>query len=155
MVIRTYIDKNNTITKNNLVNTSKNPIAELYYGGDTSITKYTRHLLYFDIIDLQTKYSNGEFGDLSNIKHTLKMTNTSLFDNELLGQKRIDSKVRAFSFDLILFKIDKFWDEGCGYDYTKEKTSIPSKNSFIEGTSNWFNATTLDTWNKNFSLGAY
>ena len=152
MVIRTYIDKNNTITKNNLVNTSKNPIAELYYGGDTSITKYTRHLLYFDIIDLQTKYSNGEFGDLSNIKHTLKMTNTSLFDNELLGQKRIDSKVRAFSFDLILFKIDKFWDEGCGYDYTKEKTSIPSKNSFIEGTSNWFNATTLDTWN---SPGVY
>lgn len=152
MVIRTYIDKNNTITKNNLVNTSKNPIAELYYGGDTSITKYTRHLLYFDILDLQTKYSNGEFGDLSNIKHTLKMTNTSLFDNELLGQKRIDSKVRAFSFDLILFKIDKFWDEGCGYDYTKEKTSIPSKNSFIEGTSNWFNATTLDTWN---SPGVY
>ena len=152
MVIRTYIDKNNTITKNNLVNTSKNPIAELYYGGDTSVTKYTRHLLYFDIVNLQTKYNNGEFGNLSNVKHTLKMTNTSLFDNTLPGQKTIDSKVRSYSFDLILFKINKFWDEGCGYDYTKEKTSIPSKNSFIEGTSNWFNATTVDTWN---SPGVY
>ena len=53
MVIRTYIDKNNTIIKNSDVNTGRNPIAELYYGGKTGETDFTRHLLYFDINDLQ------------------------------------------------------------------------------------------------------
>ena len=58
MVIRTYIDKNNTIIKDTLINTGNNPIAEIYYGGKESVTDYTRHLLYFDVTDLQTRYNN-------------------------------------------------------------------------------------------------
>ena len=89
MVIRTYIDKDNTIIKSLLANTGRNEIAQLYYGGDASVTNYTRHLLYFDVADLQTKYNNGELGDLSNLTHTLKMTNTSFFDEDLLAQKHV------------------------------------------------------------------
>ena len=70
MVIRTYIEKNNTIIKNSEVNTGRNPIAELYYGGQESTTDYTRHLLYFDVEGLQEKYNNGEFGDLSKLTGT-------------------------------------------------------------------------------------
>ena len=56
MVTRTYIDKNNTIIFGTQINTGRNPIAELYYGGkETQIdagevqnSDFTRHLLYFD-----------------------------------------------------------------------------------------------------------
>ena len=65
MVIRTYIEKNNTIIKNSLANTGNNPIAELWYGGeDITQTDYTRHLLYFGVEDLQDRYNKGELGDL-------------------------------------------------------------------------------------------
>ena len=50
---------------------------------------YTRHLLYFDISDLQQKYNNGELGDLSNVTHTLRMTNSSFFDQRFTGTKII------------------------------------------------------------------
>ena len=33
MVTRTYVDKNNTIIFGTQINTGRNPIAELYYGG--------------------------------------------------------------------------------------------------------------------------
>ena len=46
MVIRTYIDKNNTIVKNTETNTGRNEVAELYYGGNPTKTQYSRHLLY-------------------------------------------------------------------------------------------------------------
>ena len=77
MVTRTYIDKNNTIIKDTFINTGRNPIAELWYGGKASRADYTRHLLYFDIADLQDRYAKGELGNLSNVHHTLKMCNSS------------------------------------------------------------------------------
>ena len=113
MVFRTYIDKDNTIIYNTLVNTGKNPIAELYYGGKETQPDYTRHLFYFDIEDLKSKYNSGELGDLSEVTHTLRMTNSSFFDRDLQGQKALDNKVRTSSFNLLLFKINTFWDEGC------------------------------------------
>ena len=73
MVIRTYIEKNNTIIKDSITNTGNNPIAELWYGGEEIKTGYTRHLLYFGVEDLQARYTNGEFGDLSRVTHTLRM----------------------------------------------------------------------------------
>ena len=117
MVIRTYIDKNNTIIKNSDVNTGRNPIAELYYGGKTGETDFTRHLLYFDINDLQNRYNNGELGDLSKVTHTLRMCNSSYFDRNLQAQKALDEKQRTSSFELMLFRVNEDWDEGTGYDY--------------------------------------
>lgn len=149
MVIRTYIDKNNTIIFGTLINTGKNPIAELYYGGKETQTDYTRHLIYFDIDDLQNRYYNGELGDLSNVKHVLRMTNSSFFDSDLQAQKLLDGKQRTSSFDLILFRVDKLWDEGCGYDYQQFIGLHPHDDiTFVESPSNWINATTLNSWSE-------
>ena len=149
MVTRTYIDKNNTIIFGTLVNTGRNPIAELYYGGKETQPDYTRHLLYFDVTDLQEKYNNGELGDLTKVTHTLRMTNSSFFDRDLQAQKLLDGKQRTSSFDLILFRVNKFWDEGCGYDYKRFMGYQPADNiTFVESASNWINATTADLWDE-------
>ena len=147
MVYRTYIDKDNTIVYNTLINTGKNPIAELYYGGKENQPDYTRHLIYFDVSDLQTKYSNGELGDLSNVTHTLRMTNSSFFDRDLQAQRALDNKVRTSSFNLILFRIDEFWDEGCGYDYQQYEGIQPHDNiTFVESASNWLYSSGATQW---------
>ena len=114
MVIRTYIDKDNTIIKDTTINTGRNEIAELYYGGHPTATQYTRHLFYFDVTKLQERYNSGELGDLSNVSHVLRMTNTSSFDKDLIAQKSTNGYQRASSFDLTLFRINKEWDQGCG-----------------------------------------
>ena len=147
MVIRTYIEKNNTIIKNSEVNTGRNPITELYYGGQESTTDYTRHLLYFDVEGLQEKYNNGEFGDLSKLTHTLRMCNSSYFDRNLQAQKALDEKQRTSSFDLLLFRVNQDWDEGTGYDYQRlVKLESDNNITYVETASNWFNATTLTPW---------
>ena len=148
MVIRTYIDKNNTIVKNTETNTGRNEIAELYYGGNPTATQYSRHLLYFDVIDLQSKYNSGELGDLSNVKHVLKMTNTSSFDKDLLGQKATNGYQRASSFDLTLFRVNKEWDEGVGYDYNKITSTDDDTITYIDGASNWLFATSSTNWDQ-------
>ena len=146
MVIRTYIDKNNTIVKNTETNTGRNEIAELYYGGNPSVTQYSRHLLYFDVADLQTRYNSGELGDLSNVKHILRMTNTSSFDKDLLGQKASNGYQRASSFDLTLFRVNKEWDQGVGYDYNKITSNDDDTITYIDGASNWLFATSSVNW---------
>ena len=151
MVIRTYIEKNNTIIKDSLTNTGRNPIAELWYGGKDTRTDYTRHLVYFDIEDLQTRYTNGELGDLSQVTHTLRMCNTSFFDQNLQAQKLLDEKQRTSSFDLMLFRVSgQTWDEGTGYDYQKFVAVAEDEDNitFVEGASNWYYATTVNPWNE-------
>ena len=148
MVIRTYVDKDNTIIKNLLTNTGRNEIAQLYYGGSPNLTDYTRHLFYFDVVDLQTKYNNGELGNLSQVTHTLKMTNTSFFDEDLLAQKTCEGYQRACSFDLNLFRVNKEWDEGCGYDYTQVITQQNDEITYVEGASNWVSATSIVNWDE-------
>ena len=150
MVIRTYIEKNNTIIYNSEVNTGRSRIAELFYGGKNNTADYTRHLLYFGIVDLQERYDAGKLGDLSKVKHTLKMCNSSYFDQNLQAQKLLDGKQRTSSFDLNLFRINQFWDEGTGLDYQKFEIQQGSDNNitFVESASNWYNATTLTEWDE-------
>jgi len=148
MLIRTYIDKNNTIIKNTEVNTGRNEIAELYYGGHPSLTQYTRHLFYFDVSDLQSRYNSGELGDLSNVTHVLRMTNTSSFDKDLLGQRATNGYQRASSFDLTLFRVNKEWDQGVGYDYNKIISSDDDTITYIDGASNWLFATASVNWDQ-------
>jgi len=56
------------------------------------------------------------------------MTNTSSFDEDLLNTSMSNGRMRATSFDLILFRIPdtsgqfgdpQYWDEGVGYDYNE------------------------------------
>ena len=116
MVIRTYFDRNNTIIYNNNTNTGKNPVTELYYGGAGVNQSYTRFLFHFDETRLKQLYSGGTYTDLTKLKHTLRLTNTGSFDKSLVGQL-MGEKQRSSSFDLILFRINEFWDGGVGFDY--------------------------------------
>ena len=80
------------------------------------------------------------------------MTNTIFGDEAFLGQKRGSGRERATSFDLIIFKITEYWDEGVGFDYEQVYDFTSGNETFDERPSNWFNRTTLDSWS---SEGVY
>jgi hypothetical protein len=102
MVIRTYFDRNNTIVFNEYVNTGRNPITELYYGGGVTNQSYSRFLFHFDESRLKSLYTGGTYPNIGLLKHTLRMTNTGAFDLSLLGKDTCDGKKRACSFDLVV-----------------------------------------------------
>ena len=88
-----------------------------------------------------------------NVKHTLRMTNTSSFDDQLINEKvLINDTRRATSFTLMLYKVPSsktsLWDEGVGYDYEVPSVALePEYNrSQSNRPSNWVNSTTLTTW---------
>jgi len=88
-----------------------------------------------------------------NIKHTLRMTNTSSFDDQLINQKvLINDTRRATSFTLMLYKVPSskasLWDEGVGYDYELPTVSIEPEYNRAQSKrpSNWVNSTTLYKW---------
>jgi hypothetical protein len=144
MVIRTYFDKNNTIVKNSNVNTGLNPVTELFYGGDVGSEQYSRFLIHFDESRLVSLYTGGTFTDLSKLTHTLRLTNTGSFDKALLNGT-MGGKDRASSFDLMVFKINQPWDNGCGYDYAPV-VYLTGQDAFSNGASNWISAQTGISW---------
>ena len=173
-ILRSYIDKNNTITSNSYVNTARNPVVELNFGASDYIVPnygYTRYIFNLDLELLRQDIQSGiiSTGCTSAMTHTLQMINTSSFDNELLNTFMSNERRRATSFDLILFRIPKtsgdtgnpqYWDEGVGYDYTDFNLT---KNSAMGGStpltyvdsrafstrpSNWYQTTTIDDWSQ-------
>ena len=56
MVIRTFFDKNNTLIKNSYLNTGRNPVTELFYGGEGKSNQFSRFLFHFDP-DNENKHS--------------------------------------------------------------------------------------------------
>ena len=131
-ILRSYIDKNNTIVSNSYVNTGRNPVIELNFGASDLVVPnfgYSRLLFNLDLSLLEQNIESGVIstGCTTGMTHTLKMTNTSSFDNELLNTVMSNQRRRATSFDLILFRIPNVsgntgnpqeWDEGVGYDYS-------------------------------------
>jgi hypothetical protein len=144
MVIRTYFEKNNTIISNSIANTGLNPVTELFYGGLDGLEKYSRFLFYFDETKLKQLYTGGTYTDLTKLKHTLRLTNTTSFDTGLLNGT-MAAKDRASSFDLILFKIGQEWDNGVGYDY---EVPILANGDYLYSTqpSNWATPRTGFNW---------
>ncbi len=126
-----YFSKNNTIISNSFTNTGRNPVMELFYG--TTATSqypsgYSRFIFNLDLSLLLEKIQDGTIttGCTDNMTHTLRMVNTSTFDLELLNTSTSQGRIRATSFDLILFRIPfinndpnspQVWDEGVGYDF--------------------------------------
>lgn len=174
-ILRSYINKNNTIISNSYVNTGRNPVIELNFGASDLIVPnfgYTRFIFDLDLSLLEENISSGVIstGCTSAMTHTLKMTNTSSFDNELLNSFMSNERRRATSFDLILWRIPKFsgttgqpqyWDEGVGYDYNDFNIAQNSTNGGISPLtyvdsraystrpSNWYQTTTLSGWSQN------
>jgi hypothetical protein len=144
---RSYFEKNNTIIKNSQINTAKNPNTEIFYGSG-----FSKFIFKVDLTDLKAKVDGGDYVVNGNTKHYLKMTNTIFGDEAFLGQKRGSGRERATSFDLIIFKITEYWDEGVGFDYEQVYDFTSGNETFDERPSNWFNRTTLDSWS---SEGVY
>ena len=149
-----YFSKNNTIISNSYVNTGRNPVTELFYGS-TIVLQYpqgfSRFIFNLDLELLQLKVDDGTISiDCSNsMKHTLRMTNTSTFDKELLNTITSQGRMRATSFDLILFRIpeNQYWDEGVGYDFGDLVYEFSENDrNYSTRPSNWYQTTTIDEW---------
>jgi hypothetical protein len=139
---RSYFEKNNTIIKDSQANTAKNPATEIFYG-----SSFSKFLFKVDFTDLKNKVNNDELVVDSNTRHTLHLTNTIFGDEGQKGLNRTTGRDRTSSFDLILFKLDQFWDEGLGFDYADSGYDFVSGNrTFDERPSNWYYRTTLNTW---------
>jgi hypothetical protein len=155
-----YFSRNNTIISNSLTNTGRNPVVELFYGKDDLLNPrgFSRFIFDLDLNLLKEKYNNGFINPAcnnNNIKHTLRMTNTSFFNKEFLNEKNSEGRLRATSFDLILFRIPyvdldpdrpQIWDEGVGYDYANTISTVPNDKNFSDRPSNWYQTTTIDFW---------
>lgn len=158
-VYKSYFNRNNTLVFNSYANTGRNPVVELFFGrvDNVLIPKgYSRFIFNIDLSDLESKISSGEIstGCSKNITHTLRMTNTSAFDDELLNDKWSNGRRRATSFDLVLFRLPKVsgstgnpqnWDEGVGYDYY-DFSQLPTDKSYSDRPSNWYEAQTINNW---------
>lgn len=139
---RSYFEKNNTIIKNSQVNTAKNPTTEIFYGSG-----FSKFIFKIDFDDLKSKINGGDYVITTGTTHTLHLTNTIFGDETFLGAKRGTGRQRTNSFDLILFQVPEFWDEGLGFDYEDGGYDFTTgNNTFDERPSNWFNRTTLNSW---------
>lgn len=154
-----YFSRNNTLVSNSFVNTGRNPVMELYYGdGNISLpTGFSRFIFDIDLTLLREKINNGVISTdvCSGMTHTLRMVNTSFFDKDYLNTSTSQGRLRATSFDLILFRIPyvnldpqtpQNWDEGVGYDYFDVITEIQNDKNYSDRPSNWYQTTTIGVW---------
>ena len=174
---RSYFSANTTILYNSYVNTGRNPVTQLYFGPTINSfidISYSRFIFNLDLTELTNKIVDGVISSgctpLSSVTHTLRMTNTSSFDTELLNDYTSEGIRRATSFDLVLFRIPltsgstgnpQYWDEGVGYDYipTNQTFNTPTgvytpmqlinDKAYSERPTNWYNRTTLSGWSTN------
>ena len=156
-----YFSKNNTIVSNSFTNTGRNPVTELFYGSLATSqfpNGYSRFIFDLDLSLLMEKVFDGTISTTcpDTTKHTLRMTNTSWFNVELLNTKTSQTRMRATSFDLILFRIPyinddpttpQVWDEGVGYDFADLIYDYSNfDKNFSDRPSNWVQTTTIGVW---------
>jgi hypothetical protein len=149
-----YFSKNNTLISNSLTNTGRNPVTELFYGSLATSqypNGYSRFIFDLDLTLLQEKVSDGTISSTctDGMTHTLRMVNTSTFNLEQLNTTTSQGRLRATSFDLILFRIpgNQMWDEGVGYDFADLIYEYSnSDRNFSTRPSNWIQTTTLSGW---------
>lgn len=140
--IRTYFDRDNTIIKNSTINLGKNPVSELFYGGIYENPDYSRYIFHFSEKKLKSLYQDCYFGDLSDMKHVLKIKPAWFFGDGV-------EKCAASSYKLCLFNLNQEWEEGCGYSYECEGGCLklaPLKCNASHSASNWFYAKSDIEW---------
>lgn len=145
MVIKTYFNKSNILVSDSELNHGLNPIAELFYGDN-----FSRYIFHFNLDRVKELTCNGTFSDKSKLKHVLRMTNTASINGvdkyeNVLGKHDYD---RATSFELMLFAVPQEWDEGKGYNYSRD-IWLNANNQLSNQASTWFNAKTGVQWGQN------
>jgi hypothetical protein len=159
---RIYSQKSNTIASGKeyeSFNSGLNPATDLWYGrGNESnnlfqygINSFAKYLIYFDLTDLENKISTGEILN-SGATYRLKMKNCISYNESLqdfVNQALSLKTLVATSFDLICFPVNKFWDEGRGYDLENNLYTRASDGYIrVSGYSNFNYATKLTPWDE-------
>lgn len=158
-IFRIYPSKSNTIASGYYrnYNSGQNAVTELWYGGgggDSSLEKrnsISRFIVYFNLEDFQNKLTAKDINQDRVVSYRLKMTNTAPRDKVLEREFEFDilEKQIAASYDLICFPINKFWDEGRGYDMIRDfYIAKQAGNPFLTGYSNWNYATQVSPWDE-------
>ena len=159
-IYKSYFKRNDTLIFNSYTNTGRNPVVELFFGRVDNLNSpkgYSRFIFDIDLEDLQNKLANGEIstGCTAGMTHTLRMTNTSSFDKELLNSTWSNGRRRATSFDLVLFRIPKVsgstgdpqtWDEGVGQDYYNVNDVFEGNKGFSDRPASWYQRNTIKNW---------
>lgn len=156
---RIYPSKSNSIASGiyHNFNSGQNSVCDIWYGGggtNTALARrnsISRFIVKFDIDELTSKLNSKEInGDLV-VSYKLKMTNAIPGDKILEPEfefDKLDKRVSS-SFDLIVFPINKNWDEGRGYDLFQENYLVRQNgNPIISGYSNWDYATSTTAWDE-------
>ena len=144
IVTHTFLDKTNTILEGDKVNLGLNPILELYYG-----TPVSRGLIHFDLTNLENKVADKTYPEITKLTHRLKMKNVAGLRTPYQHKfNRYNGAVRAKSFDLVFFAIDREWDMGGGFDYLKDAYDAINRIYSTDG-SNWYQAENYKPWAKN------
>ena len=142
MIYRVYPSKSNTIASGSNyedLNSSQNPVADLWYGGTGGRNSISRHMLFFDLDTLQSKIDSKEINPSLVTAYKLKLKNCIPSDKVLDPEYELNhlNKTVAASFDLIAFPINKFWDEGRGFDLEEQKAIVKARgNPILSGYSN-------------------
>jgi hypothetical protein len=139
LIINTFLDKDNTIHSNSTTNLGRNPITELFYGGN-----FSRYLLHFDTERLKSLYNDGSISDLTNLTHKVKLFNCGAIESELINGE-VNGRIRAVSFDLEIYPLEQHFDEGVGYDFNTDNYVLGDR-LISSDASNWFKANTLSAW---------
>lgn len=136
MIRHFFLDKTNTIYKNNpFNNVGLNPIMELNYGNGC----ISRGLLHFDETEILKLVDDKTFADTSKLTFKLKMINCASVDGypyDKLLANGIKPKERATSFDIIVMKLPCEFDNGKGFDYLSDFW-VRNNRSFSYEPSNW------------------
>ena len=149
MIRHFFLDKSTTIVKGSRVNTGLNPILALNYGKEVS-----RGLIHFSVDEINS-WINENGIDVDDLEFRLHLTNCFSIDGLPYEQEILHSvknvSYRAVSFDLDIFKLEKEFDAGRGYEYNSDMW-VNQHESYSEFGANWYQYATGKKWT---TRGAY
>lgn len=141
---RSYLKKNNTIVSNSEINSAKNQVTEIVYGNTPNI--HSRFIFKINLDNLKNKIEKQQIS-IDRIKsHKIKLFNTINELNQYIGSDigYNINRIRASSFELILFEIEEDWDEGSGYEISFNTLDLKKPKKISP--SNWFYKKTNEPW---------
>lgn len=145
MITRTFLDKTTTIKRDTLDNFGLHPISFIGYGAGVY-----RSLIHFNVENIKNLIEDKTYADISKVTHHLIMKNCGSVDTHGFFTKDAAPempgvKERATSFDVILFRVNKHWDEGVGFDNINDFWDTGKGVVSTDGAT-WYNATTDTQW---------
>jgi hypothetical protein len=139
MILRSYFKKQATLIRNSFTNSSRNPVIELSYGGNSNSanTYVSRYVFNIDLDNLNAKITSNTINQNTVQSHILKIKNCISLNDGYIGVDLVTSK-RASGFDLAFVKLNEAFDEGTGYDYIYNDAQY-REIELNKSSANWYN----------------